>query len=234
MMIGTSIRGTEVPLYTGPIADAIEYGSHEENRDQCGQIARDLRALGFKRVSCHLHPFMRAMDVDRDLAPFRPGDVDAYVVHVTNHTPQTDWKKQLRSGHNILVENHNQDWHPTDAGWCWADQFKEAVDAGVKLCLDTGHILYAASFKTKSPSEWIDYAERSFEAFVGLPIEQCHIHTTNFVNGVLLDHQPAGFDIGHWVKRIVAKHPDVTLIAEIMESKYSHEHKINALKGWLR
>lgn len=233
MRYGVSVNES----YDGPAVDAIEFRLHDGNLETRGDIARELlkKAPG---ISAHLPSFLPSAEVGREVEFDRDGGLISYfVAHVTKRAAFGDswpdaWREYAACGRRILFENHNQDWHPTDAGLCRAEQFKPIVDAGHGLCLDLGHILYSTMFHTGSDPEWREASEREFEAFLPLPIEAVHVHTVNHFGGV--DHQLEGFDVGPWIRRIVEAHPHVILVVEVMDLKYSAEDRVRALASWLR
>jgi hypothetical protein len=218
--------------YDGPVVDAIEFSG--KNRGRRLQVAADLKKKA-KVLSVHLPVFQDVKDVPDELS-FDQDDVDYFVAHVTKKCGLSNWedawKHYVGHGKKVLFENHNQAWHPTDAGIIHAYQFKSLVEAGHELCLDTGHILQSNVSLSRDESEWRDLCEASFEAFVQLPIAAAHIHTIDRYGGQ--DHALEGYDIGPWVKRLVEMHPDIVLIVEIMDPKRTHEEKLATLDMWLR
>lgn len=216
-----------------PPPEATEFCLHDDNLGRRAQIVDSLRPR-VKSLSAHLPSFMSVNQASREMA-FDDGRVDHFVAHITKRSmPGSGWKDSWKSfkdcGRTVLFENHNQDWHQTDQGICWPEEFKPLVDAGHSLCLDVGHILYASSFRSQNDHDrWLDEAERAFEGFLEFPIAQVHAHTVNHLGG--MDHSLQGVDIGPWLKRIVAKNPGVALLVEVMD--YSDVEKIAALERWL-
>ena len=227
MLSGLSIFET----YDGPPLDATEFCLHPGNLHTRCDLLSSLYGR-FKSISAHLPSFMPISDVMQETA-FADERLTHFVAHVTKRAAsdwKNSWRKVAACGRKVLFENHNQDWHETDAGLCWPAEFKPIVDAGHELCLDTGHILYASSFHVKDDSQWRDVAERNFEEFLKLPIRQVHAHTMEW-NGT--DHSLHGFNVGPWIKRIVSKHPDVVILVETGVPQYTVEDKLQALRTWL-
>lgn len=225
MKSGVSVFET----YSGPTLDAVEFCLHPGNLETRSVIASQLKTQ-FNCVSAHLPSFLFIGDVEKETQI----DVDYFVAHVTKKSTHDEhwkdaWQAYAKSGKKIIYENHNQDRHPTDAGLCWPDEFKPIADAGHKLCLDTGHILYSSSCKVDSATQWAELAEQVFDGFLEFPIHAVHAHTVSAFQGP--DHQLSGFDIGPWLRRIIDKNPDVILLVET--SEFSVEAKIAALHGWL-
>lgn len=223
MLIGLSVDSS----YDGPQVGAVEFRIMPNDPDR-SRHALDALHGRFGNVSAHLPSYMSANAVESETAFDDLGRVDHFVSHVTLHTPYNAWRRIPQLGRQILFENHNQDWHPTDAGWCRADDFKPVVDAGFELCLDTGHVLYSCMSRGR-----IEEAEEEFEKFLQLPIAACHLHTVGpDPAGRMVDHMLDGYDIGPWVRRIEAKYPDVILIVETGHSQFSHADKLAALARW--
>lgn len=227
--IGVSIDET----YDGPKLDAVEFRLHN-NFERRLSILETL-SIQFGIVSAHLPSFMPVRDVERETA-FNDGRLHHFVAHVTKRATEDDtwmdsWKFVRPINGKVLFENHNQDWHPTDAGLCWPEQFKPIVDAGHSLCLDVGHILYSSMFKVSDDAQWRAHAEKAFEGFLEFPIEAVHVHTVDRYHG--MDHQLEGFDVSPWLLRIAEKNPDVIFLCETAEPRYSVAYKIHILKQWL-
>jgi hypothetical protein len=227
MKLGVSVYET----YEGPELDAVEFCLHDDFSRRSSVLA-DLSSR-FEVVSAHLPSFMHVRDVEKETA-FNDGSLHHFVAHVTKRSTGDDdwassWKFVRPVNGNVLFENHNQDWHPTDAGLCWAEQFKPIADSGHSLCLDVGHVLYASMFRALSYPQWIDEAEKAFDGFLELPISAVHVHTVDRFQG--MDHQLSGFDIGPWLKRIVSRNPGVILLCETMDHPVAD--KVSALKRWL-
>jgi hypothetical protein len=216
------MRGVSIfESYEGPIIDATEFCLHSGNLETRKAILDSLYGR-FKSISAHLPSFLPSHQIAQEVA-FDDGRIDYFVAHVTKYTPFADWKNYLNSGKRILFENHNQDWHPTDAGWCRASDFAPIVDAGQEICLDLGHILYSCFSRGN-----IGEAEQVFQEFLQLPIGAVHVHTMDSTT----DHSLVGYDIGPWVRAIEKKWPKAILLVEVMDPKYSVEDKIQALSVW--
>lgn len=200
---------------------------------ELGNPSRNRRVLDslhgkFGNISAHLPSYMAASRVAEEVAFDDYGGVDHFVAHVTKHSPYASWREIVQPGRKILFENHNQDWHQTDAGWCRAEEFKPVVDAGHQICLDTGHILYSCMERGR-----LEDAEQVFEEFLELPIAACHLHTLGRDSeGRMVDHMLSGFDIGPWVRRIEQKWPDVVFLVETGHPQFTAEDKLSALAGW--
>src|SRR5260370_4970633 len=228
--------------YDGPPIEAIEFSLHDGNLagERRKDIARVLRPM-VKSLSAHVPSILPVERMAEEVAFDDEGLIDFFVVHVTRSARQADWlgawKDYAACGRVIHFENHNEQWHPTNAGMIHAEEFLPLVDAGHKLCLDTGHILYASSFQPGSmawvcsESQWLETAQAAFEKFIELPIGSVHAHSVHHLTGP--DHQLDGFDIGPWIKRIVQKNPDVVLLVEVMDPKWSQEDKLSSLETWL-
>jgi hypothetical protein len=217
MMHGVSIYES----YDGPPIDATEFCLYSGNINTRKTILDSLYGR-FKSISAHLPSFLPSSQIAQEVA-FDDGRIDYFVAHVTKYTPFAEWKKYLEPGKRILFENHNQDWHPTDAGWCRASDFSPIVDAGHEICLDLGHILYSCYSRGN-----IGESEQIFQEFLQLPIASVHVHTMDST----MDHSLTGYDIGPWVRAIETKWPKAILLVEVMDPKYSVEDKIQALSAW--
>lgn len=227
-------RGISVfETYEGPKLDAVEFSLHDDNKERRLEILNDLSSK-FDYVSAHLPSFLDVHDIHSEVA-FDNGKVNHFVAHITKRSSPIDWKNAwkdyVKCGKKILFENHNLDWHETDTGFCWPDEFKPLVDAGYSLCLDVGHILQASSFKSTSELHWQVLVEETFEGFLQLPIEAVHAHTMNCFQG--MDHYLDGFDISPWLHKIANKYPDTVFLVETPYTHYTIEDKIAALDKWL-
>lgn len=234
MLFGVSVFES----YDGPPIDAVEFSLNDGNWGTRAEIAK--RLSGFKRLSAHVPSYLPVQEMAKQLAfDGMTRVVDSFTCHVTKRSiPGSDawreaWKGYVAvaAGRKLLFENHNQDWHGTDGGMCSAAEFAPLADAGHGVCLDVGHILYDSMFKARDAREWSDVANRAFDSFLELPIEQVHAHTVNAFGGE--DHHLEGFDVGPWLRRIVARHPNVTVLVETGHPRYSVAEKIVAGARWL-
>lgn len=219
--------------YGGPPVGALEFRLWEGNLGTRAAVLEELLRKA-PVVSAHLPSFLPAFETPREVEFDRDGRVHHFVAHVTRRAApdwRGAWKEYAACGRRVLFENHNQDWHPTDAGLCWPDEFFELADAGHEICLDVGHILYASMSGSSSEQEWRDRAEAAFEEFLLMPVAAAHLHTVDRLGGA--DHRLEGFDIGPWVRRIAERHPEAVLLVEVMDPDVSPEQKLAALDGWL-
>lgn len=229
MRRGLSIDEDAPPHLAG--FEAVEFRLHPGNMgERRADIARQLRDR-FQYVSAHLPSFLPAEQLEQELAFADARQLGHFVAHVTRRSRASDWRgawsdyarAAQTAGCRLLFENHNQDWHATDAGLCWPSEFRAIADAGHWICLDLGHLLYAAG------GQW-SVADRAFSEFLEMPIRAAHLHTVAYPGGP--DHSLTGLDIGPWVKRLVQRHPDVVLLVEVMGG-YSVTGRAAALEAWL-
>lgn len=216
MKIGLSVDET----YSGPRIDALEFQLGPDNlaghrrREILTSLAGAFAVSDKIRtpVSANLPTFMPAGEIIAETAFNRESmlHVSYFTAHVTRRTPYQHWDM---------------------FGWSLAADFKPVADRGYGICLDLGHILYSQMFKAKEDAQWREQSEREFEAFLALPIKAAQVHTVDKFKGV--DHMLDGFDIGPWVRKLVEKFPDITLVVESDYPQFTVEDKIQALWRWL-
>ena len=218
-------------VWSGPPVGAIEFKASGDRQQRKLTVSRLLQSAPC--IGAHLPSYLPASLIteERRLTGDDEQLLDHFTVHVTRHTPFEDWRRYSEGSKcRVLYENHNQDWHPTDAGWCWPQEFAPLMDAGGEICLDIGHILYASRFHARSENEWVDIASQAFDGFLDLSIAACHLHTMEHFQGD--DHQLDGFDILPWVRRVIDKHPNVILLVETGHARYSDADRLAALERW--
>lgn len=231
MRIGVSCYET----YDGPNLDIIEFSLHNKNFETRQQIAKELLTKA-NAISAHIPSLLPIANIPNELAFDTENLVEYFVAHITKRGECDNWKDSWKyyngCGKKILFENHNQDWHETDAGLCFPEDFKPVADAGYELCLDLGHILYSCFCKSKDEIEWKELANKTFEQFLDLPLYAIHTHTMNEFGGQ--DHHLSGFDIKPWVTKIKNKFPNITFMVETSMPQYTINDKLNFINTLLK
>jgi hypothetical protein len=219
--------------YDGPQPWALEFSVTHRNKDRIVPILDAFPKV--KNLSCHLPPHgsvAECVDLFRWCEEKVPDRIQHYVVHITKQSPLDSWQGYIPHKNKILIENHNQElMDPNNAGLCWPEHFTSIVDAGFSLNLDLGHILMCALW---AGPNWTEIAEKTFEEFLKMPIKAAHVHTMTapFVRGNT-DHSLVGWDIGPWVQRLIAKHPEVVLVSEGFVHNASPAQQLDTMRMWI-